>query len=195
MKHVEQIILILKFVQLWIDTYSCVCMIGVESLLADTYMHTHTCTQSCTHLLPWAFLFSTSTVLLKLWSHHSPLLPQWVLRPAIHLSCIWVALWRPLNVCENLDFNKDQPWLPAAGARSSMPPYPPWLVSQILMSHFHTLGSEWPLLIKTWIYSFTCISGFRMGRSASPAECNFRLGKIGADFMQISLKSQNVLKP
>lgn len=33
-------------------------------------------------------------------------------------------------------------------------PCPPWLVSQILMPHFHMLGAEWPLLIKIWIYFF-----------------------------------------
>lgn len=33
------------------------------------------------------------------------------------------------------------------------------------------------------------------GRNAAPAECNFRLGKTDADFIQISLKLQSVLKP
>lgn len=34
-----------------------------------------------------------------------------------------------------------------------------------------------------------------MGSSAAPAECNFSLCKIGADFIRFSLKLQNVLKP
>lgn len=94
------------------------------SLLADTPMHTHAYTQSYTHLHPGAFLFSTSAALLKLWSPTVPL-SQWAPRPAIHLSCIWVALWRPLHVYEDLDFNKDQPWLPAVGARPSIYPLVP----------------------------------------------------------------------
>lgn len=34
-----------------------------------------------------------------------------------------------------------------------------------------------------------------MARRAAPAECNFSLCKLGADFIRFSLKLQNVLKP
>lgn len=128
-----------------------------------------------------------------------PETPSWVAGLVINVPCLWVVLWsnnRPLNVCENLDFKKDQLWCPTAHARPSLPRCPLWLVSQILMPHIPMLGSEWPLLIKIWIWVFSnAFSVFCMGRSASPAECNFRLGKTGADFIRFSLKFQNVLKP
>lgn len=170
LKSVEQIILTLKFVELWIDTYSCVCVRGGVTARC----HTHTALH-----LSIATAFSSPEALPN-FNFDSAAAPLTGLRTCHQCALSLVILWsknRPLNVCENLDFKKDQLWLPAADARPSLPPCPPWLVSQILMPRFRMLGSEWPLLIKIWIYFFKCIFTFLHGEKCFSCRVQFQIGQ------------------